>query len=961
MNFERIGQYKYRIPREGKMEVDAAFYASEKILADLEAEDYASLRQLQNVATLPGIVEPALTMPDIHWGYGFPIGGVAAFDPEEGGVVCPGGIGFDINCLPPGTRVLHADGYTRPIETLANEREPVLCGWRLGQRPEPAPAALLMSCEASCVLRLTTRAGISLQATPDHPVYTPQGMCPLQDLLPGDRVAVHPFEGVPYERPTGRLIIDQNAFAPVLARLGKGRTTLGLLEAKGLLPLRDDHPSLPALLRIMGYLFGDGTNYLSRGKGYAVFYGDPEGLKEARRDLSRLGFGAGGVYRRFRTHTFRGRSSTTEECSLRVSATCFVLLMHALGLPLGNKAKQDYVLPGWLHELPRWQQASFLAGLFGAELSTPRAVPAHGYNLQPPVFSLSRREPYRASAREFAMGVARLAGNVGATVQALREEIDWTAPDGRRSVRLKLIFRASPETFRAVWGRIGYAYTPRRRWLALHALHYLGLKETHLRERTDLADRARPLYAEVGSPGQVHTTLGGNRRFIERAIHENPGSVRPAVGFPTFPEHLEEAGPMIFDEVVDVEELPYTGRVYDLNVAHPDHNFVADGVVVSNCGVRLLTSGIDREELERRKSSLADALYEAVPSGMGKGRKDFRLSREDLNEILVDGPAPLVERGYGYAEDLEHIESGGRLAGADPGAVSERAYERGLPQLGTLGSGNHFLEVQYVDEIYDDEAAETYGLSVGSIAVLIHSGSRGLGHQVCQDHLEIFLEAAPRYGIELVDRQLAAAPIESPEGEQYLEAMSSAANFAFANRQLITHFTREAFASVGFGSEEEHLDVLYDLAHNNAKFEEHEGRRVLVHRKGATRAFGPGEEELPEGYRSVGQPVLVPGDMGRYSFVLAGTKGAMRETFGSSAHGAGRKMSRRRAKKAAGGRNLVREMGDRGIVVRAAGRATVDEEMSEAYKDAADVIEATHGAGIGRRVARLRPLIVVKG
>jgi tRNA-splicing ligase RtcB len=380
-----------------------------------------------------------------------------------------------------------------------------------------------------------------------------------------------------------------------------------------------------------------------------------------------------------------------------------------------------------------------------------------------------------------------------------------------------------------------------------------------------------------------------------------------------------------------------------------------------NCGVRLLTSDINRGELELHKNRLADVLYEKIPSGMGRGREDFRLSREGLAEVLVEGPAPLVEQGFGEPEDLGRIESGGKLAGADPGVVSERAYERGLPQLGTLGSGNHFLEVQYVDEIYDEEAAEAFGLSVDSITVLIHSGSRGLGHQVCQDYIERFLEAAPRYGIELVDKQLAAAPIESPEGEEYLKAMSAAANFAFANRQLITHHTREAFASVGFDSGEQRLSVLYDLAHNNAKFEEHDGKRVLVHRKGATRAFGPGQKELPEEYRSVGQPVLVPGDMGRYSFVLAGTEGAMRETFGSSAHGAGRKMSRRQAKKAARGRNLVREMGDKGILVRAAGRATVDEEMSEAYKDAADVIEATHGAGIGRNVARLRPLIVVKG
>src|SRR5215207_4132716 len=354
-----------------------------------------------------------------------------------------------------------------------------------------------------------------------------------------------------------------------------------------------------------------------------------------------------------------------------------------------------------------------------------------------------------------------------------------------------------------------------------------------------------------------------------------------------------------------------------------------------NCGVRLLTSEIERGELERRKDRLADALFE--------------------------GCAPLVERSLGEVEDLGRIESGGRLAGADPGRVSGRAFERGLPQLGTLGSGNHFLEVQYVDEIYDEEAAGAFGLGEGRVTVLIHSGSRGLGHQVCQDYVERFLEAAPRYGIELADRQLAAAPVESPEGEAYLAAMAAAANFAFASRQLIAHFTRQAFASAGFDSEEHRLRLLYDLAHNNAKFEEHAGREVLVHRKGANRAFGPGEEDLPEEYRSVGQPVLVPGDMGRYSFVLAGTEGAMRETFGSSAHGAGRKMSRRKAKKVARDRDVVGELKEKGILVRAAGRATVDEEMSEAYKDAADVIEATHGAGIGRRVARLRPLIVVKG
>ena len=389
-----------------------------------------------------------------------------------------------------------------------------------------------------------------------------------------------------------------------------------------------------------------------------------------------------------------------------------------------------------------------------------------------------------------------------------------------------------------------------------------------------------------------------------------------------------------------------------------------------NCGVRLLVSELGRKEVDPsegrlvedpQKNRLADTLYKSVPSGVGKGRKDTAFSREDIEEVLLYGASALVRRGYGEPEDLENIESKGRLPGADPKGVSERAYQRGFSQLGTLGSGNHFLEVQYIDEIYDEEAARAYGLEEGLITVLIHSGSRGLGHQVCTDYVERCMEAAKRYGIELEDRQLAASPIRSSEGEAYLGAMAAAANFAFANRQLITHSTRQAFASAGFDSEHQHLRVLYDLAHNNAKFEEHDDREVLVHRKGATRAFGPGNEELPERYRSVGQPVLVPGDMGRYSFVLAGTEGAMSETFGSSAHGAGRKMGRRAAKRAAKGRNIRGELEDKGILIRAANRATVDEEMSEAYKDASEVVDTTDGAGIGKKVARLRPLIVVKG
>jgi tRNA-splicing ligase RtcB len=380
-----------------------------------------------------------------------------------------------------------------------------------------------------------------------------------------------------------------------------------------------------------------------------------------------------------------------------------------------------------------------------------------------------------------------------------------------------------------------------------------------------------------------------------------------------------------------------------------------------NCGVRLLASNLAAADIERKKSRLADALFSNVPAGVGTQAGAGRLSDSDLRKLLSQGARWAIERGQGEPEDLLNIESGGQLPEADPDLVSERALERGAPQLGSLGSGNHFLEVQVVDEVYDEAAAQAMGLAAGYVAVLIHTGSRGLGHEVCTEHVRSFVSASPRFGIDLPDRQLAAAPSESPEGRAYLAAMAAAANFAFANRQRITASVRSAFEQVGFLPRDHSLRVVYDLGHNNAKFETHQGRRLLVHRKGATRAFGPGESDLPDHYRELGQPVFVPGDMGRYSFVLVGTTRAMTESFGSSCHGAGRLMSRKRAKKEARRRSLPDELAERGIELRAANRATVAEEMPEAYKDVAKVVDVVEKAGLGRKVARLRPLVVIKG
>jgi tRNA-splicing ligase RtcB len=334
--------------------------------------------------------------------------------------------------------------------------------------------------------------------------------------------------------------------------------------------------------------------------------------------------------------------------------------------------------------------------------------------------------------------------------------------------------------------------------------------------------------------------------------------------------------------------------------------------------------------------------------------------------VLSKGARWAVEKGFGESRDLEAIEERGTLTGADADEVSARAFDRGAGQLGTLGSGNHFGEIQVVAEIFDRQAARAFGLFAEQVVVMIHSGSRGLGHQVCTDHLKVMVEAAVKYGIALPDRQLCCAPIRSPEGRRYLAAMAAAANYAFANRQVMTHWARESFAqALGAATPGVALEVVYDVCHNIAKFETFpvDGGevRVCVHRKGATRAYPPGHPAVPAAYRAVGQPVLIPGDMGRYSYVLAGAPGAFAETFGSACHGAGRRMSRHQAKKKARGRSLLAEMEARGVVVMAAGMATVAEEMPEAYKDVAGVVEVVERAGLAKRVARLQPIGVVKG
>ncbi len=435
-------------------------------------------------------------------------------------------------------------------------------------------------------------------------------------------------------------------------------------------------------------------------------------------------------------------------------------------------------------------------------------------------------------------------------------------------------------------------------------------------------------------------------------------------------------------QVANVAHLPgIVGRSMAMPDIHWGYGFPIGGVagfdceagVISpggvgydiNCGVRLVRTNLRTEDVRGKIEALIEKLFQMVPCGVGSTSK-LRLSKKDEKLVLTRGSAWAVQQGFGWQEDVELTEERGAMDGADPDALSSRALERGRPQLGTLGSGNHFLEIQKVEEIFDEKVASIFGIEKGQIVVMIHTGSRGLGYQVCDDNIDSMVRAMNRYGIKIPDKQLACAPVDSPEGRRYFAAMAAAANYAWTNRQLILHWVRESFEAV-FGESAERLGMhmIYDVAHNIAKFEQHtvgqEVKRLVVHRKGATRAFGPGHMEIPEKYRETGQPVLIPGDMGTASYILAGTKKAMDESLGSTCHGAGRVMSRRKALKATRGRSIRDELMKKGIYVQSRGNRTLFEEAPEAYKDIDRVVDIVHRAGLSKKVARMHPLGVVKG
>ncbi|HZU37251.1 MAG TPA: intein-containing RctB family protein [Gemmataceae bacterium] len=987
---EKVNDTCWRIPKSYKpgMRVDGLIFADENLLDQIKKDQAPD--QVANVAFLPGIQHASLAMPDIHWGYGFCIGGVCATDPNEGGVISPGGVGYDVNCLAGQARVLHAHGYTRRIDELAQswptaelscfnlqnaKRETTEVRYWFAQKPRAE------------VYRLTTDTGHEVCATADHPFWTPDGMVALAHLQAGNRVAVAPFEGVPYEEPSNATVVSEADFAAQWRHLvkttgGNGLTqVIHFLKAHGLLPLRYNSPAVPFLCKLLGFVFGDGNlHFTTSGKGVTMFFGSAPDLETIRADILRLGLTPSRVYTGQRQHristAYAERQFERTEEWFKVVGSGLALLLACLGAPVGNKARQDYEAPAWLEQAPRWHKRLFLAAFFGAELTTPATIPGHGSVFGAPTIGMNKRLPYAASGRRFLEQLGTWVGEFGVRVQGLYEECDWqTNKAGEGTIRCRLALSGQVDTLIALWSRIGYEYNAKRSALAALAVQYLRAKQQWLDNRKGADAEARRLAAQGVKRQTIVRQLAGpgvSTRFIARSLDSHrPRTPRISNAFPTFRVFCETAAvgrsaPMVWDTVARIEAMPdFDDNVYDFTVAHEDHNFVANGFVVSNCGVRLVRSNLYYREIKPHLRTLVEELFRKVPTGTGQSGH-YRFNQKDLKTLLNEGARYVVEQDLGTASDLENAEASGHLEGADAGAVSERALTRGADQCGTLGSGNHFLEVQVVDQVFDEEVAGVLGLEKDMICVMIHSGSRGLGYQVCDDALAMLRKAPEKYRIELPDRQLACAPVNSTEGEHYIAAMRAAANFAWCNRQLLMHQAREVFEKV-FGRRWQTLqmNLVYDVCHNIAKLEEHtvdgKKKRVWVHRKGATRAFPPGHPEVPARYRKVGQPVIIPGDMGRASWVLIGQPGSMEQTFGTTCHGAGRAMSRTAAVKEAGGRRIDKELEARGVIARARSHRGLAEEQPKAYKNVDDVVEVVDRAGLSRKVARMRPIGVIKG
>jgi len=960
----KISDYIWEVPKSFRedMRVPARIFASEKLLDEILSDN--SINQLVNLTTLPGIQKYSLAMPDIHEGYGAPIGGVAGIDINEGGVISPG------MCVVGSTKILHSFGYYLPIFKFKNKiKEKIKCISFNKKEIEDTEIIKFFKIKTKpYIYQITTLTGQKIKATPDHPFYTPKGMIELNKLKIGDRIALYPFEGVKYEKPSKTILVDEDDIKKhfkILQQDAKGHglsQIINQLKKRNLLPLSASSFKFAILLKIMGYILGDGymgiVNNKNKKTVVICFYGNRNDLLDIKKDLKLIGFKST-LFERNRTHQiktiYKTYSFTRKQAELHLGSSSLFILLKALGLPSGNKAKQDFRVPKFIFKLPLWQKRLFLASFFGAELSSPKIFKNRTFNFYTPVLGINKREKYIDSGKKFLEDISKLLKDFDIETKKISLRKEQKNIDGETSYRLRLILSSTPKNLLNLWSKISFEYQKEKSFFANASVHFLRYKINFIKNKIlnlGIKSRKGLIVWNKNNDEDIENFVFNNNRNLARP-HKNE-----VLDFNEFISKFKFGNNGIFwDEIVKIEKIKFNGFVYDFTVNHKNHNFIANNFIVSNCGydincgVRLLKSNLTYDEIKAYLAELTKEFYREIPSGVGRGGR-LKLNNQELDRILEGGARRIIEMGYGDEKDLERIESNGKLNEANADYVSKTAKERGRDQLGTIGAGNHFVEIDKVEKIFDKEMAEKFGLFENQICILIHTGSRGLGHQVATDYIRKMLSVLSKYEIELPDRELACAPFLSPEGQEYFFAMSSAANFAWANRELITWEVRKAWQNVLGKKSAKELEILYDVAHNIAKIEEYEiegkMKKLIVHRKGATRAFP-------------NQPVLIPGSMGTASYVLVGQQKSLEYSFGSTCHGAGRRMSRAKAKKTIRGSELKKELENRGIAVEAGSMSGLAEEAPEAYKDVNEVVEIVHQIGIAQKLTKLKPIGVIKG
>lgn len=953
MKINQVKENIWEIPPQGGMNAPARMFASEKLLEKIKQDK--TLEQVRNIAHLPGIQKYSIALPDAHQGYGFPIGGVAALDAEQG-AISPGGIGYDINCLSGDSQVLLEFGRHRTIKQLRGDfaRESATVA---GDKTRQSPIQLFTEKEQRDIFAIETETGERLKASRDHPFLTEDGMKKLENLSKGETVYIRPFKGLPDEEPEGMTVLSEENWADEDPQLIKA------LKKRGLLTLTTKDRKFNLLLKLVGFHTGDGS---FNKNGQSDFYGKKEDLQNIRADIEELGFKPSRIYSRHRSHQYKDKTFERTEYKVKSNSRTLKKLLIKLGAPAGKKTAHKFRVPSYLHQLTGWQKALYLSAFFGAEMSSPKAE--HDKDFYCPKISQNKSYQVKEWGEKFLQDIKQLLTSLDIETNKIESFEAKENKDGR-VMRFRLGIKNDLDNLIKFFARIGYQYHLEKQKKSIKALMYLKTKKKAIEKRERIAKKCLSLYNEGVEPKGIKSRFEINDRFIERSIYSGRKTrARPPADFPKFAAYSQELE--VNDNLtvkVPIKTIKKVGKgpVYDLGVEAEAHNFIANSFVVSNCGVRLLRSDLNYEDVKKKRKQLLNILFQKIPLGLGKGQT-VDVSRSDLERIMRQGMQWAQEEGYATKKDLKHAEENGSLAG-DPEYVSDKAINRGLNQVGSLGSGNHFVEVQRVEEIYDQSTARDFGLRQDQITVTIHTGSRGFGHQICSDYLRKMEKEYKDLIKDLPDKELVYAPAQDKLAREYFKAMQAAANFAWNNRQLISHNVRECFSTILKQEWEDlGLDLVYDVAHNIAKREEHEiggsKKEVYVHRKGATRSFPPGRKEIPRAYRKTGQPVIIPGSMGTATYVLRGTETAMDLTFGSTAHGAGRLMSRKGAKREFWGETVQKELKRDNILVKSqSGGSGIAEEAPGAYKDIDEVVRVSDALGIGQKVAKLVPVVNVKG